>query len=155
MEIKLKPTFLVSSGAKKKSAYVEQKKYFKDHQTANAIQLFVPAKRKFLGSLLFQSKSQWRGILQGLLDKYSHLFICISLKWALSSGQKPVCTVKILVSGQIAFAAVLYFGQVFVFFRLINESELEWFLLIMCKWHTLTRSTNLFSRKHPTYFVFD
>ena len=51
----------------------------------------------------------------------------------LSSGRKPVYTVKILISGHIAFAAVLYFGQVFVFCRLINKSVLELFLLILCK----------------------
>ena len=33
-------------------------------------------------------------------------FICTSLKQTLSSGQKPVCIVKILISEQIAFAAV-------------------------------------------------
>ena len=42
-------------------------------------------------------------------------------------------TVKILILGQIAVAAVVYFGQVFCFCRLINKSMLEWFLLIMCK----------------------
>ena len=104
------------------------KKNFIDHQTANAIELFVPIKRKFFGSLLFQNKLQRRGIPQGLLDKYSHLFICISLKWTLSSGQKLVYTVKILISEQIALAAVLYFGQVFVFCRLI-KSVFGWFLL--------------------------
>ena len=109
------------------------KKCFVDHWTPNAIQLFVPLKRKFFWSFLFQNKSQQRRIPWGLLDEYSHLFICISLKWTLSSGQKPVCTVKILVSGQIAIAAVLYFGQVFVFCRLINKNVLELFLLIMCK----------------------
>ena len=72
-------------------------KYFIVHRTANAIQLFAPIKMKFFGSLLFQSKSQWRRISQGLLDKYSHPFICISLKWILSSGGKPVYTVKILI----------------------------------------------------------
>ena len=36
------------------------------------------------------SFSQRRGILQGLFDKCSHLFICTSLKQTLSSGQKPV-----------------------------------------------------------------
>ena len=41
-----------------------------------------------------------------------HVFICISLKLTLSSGQKPVYTVKILISEQIAFVAVLYLGQV-------------------------------------------
>ena len=75
------------------------KKYFIDHQIANAI----------------------------------HLFIFISLKWTLTSGQKPVYTVKVLISEQIALAAVLYFGQVFALCRLINKSVLEQFLLIMCK----------------------
>ena len=41
-----------------------------------------------------------------------------------------------------------YFRQVSVFWRLISKSLLEWFLLIICKEHTLTRSTNLFSRSH-------
>ena len=100
------------------------------HRTANAIQLLVPIKRKFFGSLLFQNKLQRRGIPQGLLDKWSHLFIWISLKWTLSSGQKPECIMKILISEQIAFAAVLYFGQVFVFCRLINKRMLEWFPLM-------------------------
>ena len=118
------------------------KKYFIEHRTANAIQLFVPTKRKSFGSLLFQNNSQRRGIPQGLLDKYSHLCICISLKWTLSSGQKPLTN-------------TLCFGQVFVFCGLINKSVLEWFLLIMCKKHTVRRSTNLFSRNCPTYFVFD
>ena len=112
------------------------KKHFIDHETATAIQLFLPTKRKFLRTLLFQNNSQRGGILQGLIDNYGHLFyhlFCISLKWTLSSGQKPVYTVKILVPEQIAFAAVVYFGQAFVFCRLINKNMLEWFLLIMCK----------------------
>ena len=81
------------------------KKYFTDHSTANTIQLFVPTKRKFSGSILFQDKSQRRGIPQRLLDKYGHLFICITLKQTLTSGEKPVYTVKILISEQIAFSA--------------------------------------------------
>ena len=76
------------------------KKYFVDHRTANAIQLFVPIKRKFFGSFYFQNKSQQRRILQGLLDKYSYPYMCISLKWTWSSGQKPVYNVKILVLEQ-------------------------------------------------------
>ena len=105
--------------------------YFTDHRTANTIQLFVSIKMKFFGSILFQKKLQQKGIPQRLLDKYSHLFICISLKQTLGNGQKPVYNVKILISKQIALAAVLYFGQVFC--RLINKSVMEWFLLIMCK----------------------
>ena len=57
--------------------------------------------------------------------------ICISVP--LSSGEKPVYTVKILLSEQNAFAAVLYFEQVDVVCGLINKSVSEWFLLIMCK----------------------
>ena len=100
-------------------------------------------------SILFRNKSQRRGILQRLLDKYSHLFICISLKQTSSSGQKHACTVKILMPEKIAITAVVYRGQVFVFCRLINKSVLERFLLIMHKQHTLRRSTNLFSRNLP------
>ena len=109
------------------------KKYFIDHQTTNTNQLLVPIKWNFFGSLLFQNTSQQRGIPQRLLDKYRHLFIFISLKSKLSSTEKRVYTVKILVSEKTAFAAVLYFGQVFVFCRLNNKSVLRWFLLIMCK----------------------
>ena len=42
-------------------------------------------------------------------------------------------TAKTLILDQITFAAVVCFGQVFRFCRLINKSVLEWFLLIMCK----------------------
>ena len=105
------------------------KKYLTDHWTANTIQLFVPRERKFFWSILFQNKSQRRAIPYRLLDKYSHLFICTSLKETLSSGQKPVYTFKTKTSEQIAFAAVLYF----FFCRSINKSVLEWSLLIMSK----------------------
>ena len=109
------------------------KNYFTDHWTANTIQLSVPIDRKVFWSILFQNKSQRRVIPHRLLDEYSHLFICMSLKETLSSGQKPVYTFKTKASEQIAFAAVFYFGQVFGFCKLINKSVLEWFLLIMCK----------------------
>ena len=48
--------------------------------------------------------------------------------------------------------AIFYFGQVLVFCELINKNVLGWFLLIiMCKEHTLRRSTNLLrSRNHAT-----
>ena len=89
-----------------------------------------------------------------LLDKFCHVFICIPLKQTLSSGQKPVYTVKILISEQIAVAAVLYFGQVFVFCKLINKSLPELFLVIMCEHHTFTRTTNyIFNRNHSTLFL--
>ena len=42
-------------------------------------------------------------------------------------------TVKILISDQVAFAAVVYFGPGFGFYRLINKGALKSFLLIMCK----------------------
>ena len=96
-------------------------------------QLIIPIKRNFFGSILLQNKSQQREIPQRLLDKYSQVLICMSLKQTLSSGLKPAYTVKILISKQLAFAAVVYFGQVCGFCKLINKSVLEWFLLIMCK----------------------
>ena len=58
-----------------------------------------------------------------------------------------------MISEQIALTATFYFGKVYVFCRLINKNVLEWFLLIMCKEHSLRRSTNLFSRNHPTLFL--
>ena len=53
-----------------------------------------------------------------------------------------------LISEQIALAAIYYFGQAFVFCRLINKKVLKCFLLIMCKEHTLSRSTKF--RTHST-----
>ena len=81
---------------------------------------------------------QRRGILERLLDKCSHLFICISLRQTLLVDENLSQSVKILVSEQIALAAIFYLNV------------LEWFLLIMCKEPTLSRSTNLYSRNHPT-----
>ena len=46
------------------------------------------------------------------------------------------------MSDQIAFATVVYFGQVFGFCRLIIRT------------HTMTRST-LFSRNHPTMLLIE
>ena len=57
---------------------------------------------------------------------------------------------KTVISEQIALTAMLRFEQVFAFFMLINKNVLEWFLLIICKEHILLRTTNLFSRNHPT-----
>ena len=99
-----------------------EKKYFTDHQTANKVQLFIPMIRKYFVSILFQNKSQRRGFPQRLLDKYNYLLILISLKKTLRSGQKHVFTVRILISEQIAFAAVLYFRQGFVFCSLIDKT---------------------------------
>ena len=83
------------------------RKYFIDDQTANAIHLFVPMKRKFFGSHLFSKQATAKG---NSPDKYGHLFICFSLKYTLSIEQKPVYTVKILISEQTTLLAVLYFG---------------------------------------------
>ena len=49
---------------------------------------------------------------------------------------------------------MFYFKQFFAFCMLINKNVLEWFLLIICKEHTLPRSTNLFSRNHPKLVIF-
>ena len=58
----------------------EQKKYFADHWTANATQLFVAIEGHFFWSVLFLNNSQRRGIPHRLLDKCSNLFIYTSLK---------------------------------------------------------------------------
>ena len=83
-------------------------------------------------------------------ENYNLFFVWILLKQTLSSRQKSIYTVKIPTSEQITFAAVLYFGQVFVFCRLINKSTLEWFLTKLVYTNTLTRSTNSCSRNQPT-----
>ena len=62
--------------------------------------------------------------------------------------------VKFVISENIALAVMSYFEQVFAFCMLITKHLLQWFLLIMFKEHTLRRSTNLFSRNHPTLFCF-
>ena len=59
---------------------------------------------------------------------------------------------KILISERIALDTVFHFEQVFFFCSLLNKNVLEWFLIIICKGHTLTISTNPFSRNHPTLF---
>ena len=51
------------------------------------------------------------------------------------------------VPEQVALAAICYFGQVFVLYELINKNALKWFLLTMCKEHTLSSSTNLLQQK--------
>ena len=48
---------------KRKYRGIRSKKTSKrDHRTANTIQLFIPTKMKFFGYILFQNKSQGRGI---------------------------------------------------------------------------------------------
>ena len=64
------------------------------------------------------------------VDKKNGVICLVSI---LPSRVMVVKTVKIIISDQIAFVAVVYFGQVFGFCRLINKSVLKWFLLIMCK----------------------
>ena len=72
-------------------------------------------KWKFFWSILFLNKSQ-----------RSHLFVLHIIKKTFSTGQKPVLTVKIMISEQVNLAsAFFYFGQVFVFCRFINKNVLE------------------------------
>ena len=59
-------------------------------------------------------------------------------------GKKLSKPLKMLILVQIVLAAMSYFGQAFVFCMLISKNLLEWFLLIICKERSLTRSTNLF-----------
>ena len=56
------------------------------------------------------------------------------------------------ITEQTVLAEIFYFGQVFVFGRLVNKNVLEWFLSIICKEDTQGRFTNLVGRNHPTCF---
>ena len=94
------------------------KTYFTDLQTADATPFFVVIYKKIF--LVYSFSEQ--------VTVNSPEIICKSLK----------------LSEQIAPAIVLHFGQVFACCRLINKNVLEWFLLILCKEHTLRRYTNLF-----------
>ena len=74
MHLRVLPVFLVFVPALPKTlANSEQKNILQTIK--QLIQLFVPIKRNLFRSLLLQNKSQRRGVLQGLLDKYSLLFI--------------------------------------------------------------------------------
>ena len=53
-----------------------------------------------------------------------------------------------MITEQIALAVIFYFGILFVF------CMLEWFLIIMCKEHTLKRSANFLLETIINY-VFD
>ena len=55
-------------------------------------------------------------------------------------------SVEILISEQIALAAVFFFEQVFVFCMLTNKSALEWFLQV-CREHTPEKIYKLFWKK--------
>ena len=95
--------------------------------------------------------------------RYSNLHIWIRkfllqsfrIRYTLQRSEPPLIiaieiskkTVKIPISDQIAFAAVVYFGQLFVFCWLINKSVLVSTnnVQITC---TISRST--LSRNHPT-----
>ena len=77
----------------------------------------------------------------------------ICLVSVLPSWVMVLKTVKILTSDEIAFAAVVYFGQVFGFCRLINKSVLKWFLLIMCLNNVYYDKIYSFSRNRLTLLL--
>ena len=118
------------------------KKYSIDHQTANTIQLFTRIKRKFFGSILFLNKSQRRGIPQGLLDKYSHLFIC---RFYCLHCQNPNIRINRLCCSALLWTSF--------FCRLISKGALEWFLLIIYK-NILWPDLQNFSEEIIPHFLF-
>ena len=95
-------------------------------------------------------------------------FTYMDLKVFITVSQKMTCligvilaikiskkkTVKTLIPDQIAFAAVVYFVQVFAVCRLINKSVLKWFLLIMCLNNAYYDKIYPFCKK-PSYIAFD
>ena len=68
------------------------KKYFSDHRTSNATQLFVAIKGNFFSSILFLNKSQRSGSSRDYLINRptSLLIIYAALKYTLTGAQKPV-----------------------------------------------------------------
>ena len=101
------------------------KKYFTDHWTGITIQLFVAIKGNFFWSILFLNKSEQRGIPQILLDKFTNLFICTSLKQTLSNGQKPVSTVKIVISKRITLTANCLLQTSFCILKVDQQKRVE------------------------------
>ena len=74
------------------------------------------------------------------LDRFikTNPFPCQFSWWSLNffkirftSAEIRMSKLSSLVSEQIALAAVFYFGEVYVFCRLINKNLWEWFLLII------------------------
>ena len=101
-----------------------------EHHFLNSVKFFwvVLSLLEFIFRTSHREGEFPRGSLMNTARIYLHI-----IKTDVKYEQKPVFTVKMLISEQIAFAAVLYFKKVFVFCKLINKSLLEWFLLIMCK----------------------
>ena len=83
--------------------------------------------------------------------KICPLFNCISLKKTLSSEQQPVQTGQNHDIG--TYSPCCNFLLLF-FCRSSNKNVLECFQPIISKEYTLTRSTNLLSRNHPTSFFY-
>ena len=115
----------------------EQKKYFTDHRPANTVQVFVAIKGNFSGPFYFWTSRR--------KDKFLRDYLINAVKRFLVDKKLSKSDIR-----KIALAAIHYFGEVFVLFRLINKKVLEWFVPIICKEHILTRSTNLLNRNHPT-----
>ena len=92
------------------------------------------------------TKSIGKGNSSETLHKWSHLFICISLKQTLSSRQKLIWHENVRTN---SLAAIFYFDKVLFSVGLINKDAYESFLLITCKEHTLTMPINFLSINHP------
>ena len=124
----------------------KQKSYLTDLWTADRIQLFIAIKWNLSDLIFF---FEWRGVTQRLIDKCSHLFICISLSYTLSNGQKPVQNPNIRTNSPLLLMPNCFTLDKFLFFcSLINKKVLKYFLVIICREHTLARSTNFLSRNH-------
>ena len=84
---------------------------------------------------------------KGVLKNFASCFIAYHQNRhsvADSNLSKPI---RIIIS-KFLFSTLLLF-----FCRSSNKNMLEWFLLIISKEYTPTRSTNLLSRNHPTMFL--
>ena len=92
------------------------KKYFTDHRAANAIQLYLfLQKRNFLDLFFFRTSRSEGEFPRGYLINIAP--VCWHIIKIDISEQKPVYTVKILISEQTAFAAVPLLWTSFCFLQ--------------------------------------
>ena len=117
-----------------KSFIGKSRKYFPPHQYQNFRKFLVLCKK-----CKKQKKKKKKKKITGKQHKYRQR--CFPLNFAKFSTY---------FVEQIDLAAVFYFGRVFVFCRSVNKNLLKWFLLIITKEYTPTRSTNLRSRNYTT-----
>ena len=84
---------------------------------------------------------------KGVLKNFATCFI------AYHENRHSVADSNLSKPVRISISEFLFLALLLFFCRSSNKNMLEWFLPIICKEYTPTRSTNLLSRNHPTMFL--